>query len=77
MKTGVVVPYLGSITEATITKWLKQVGDAVEYDEPIVELEVEKVSIAIPSPVKGVLVEQSHIPGVVVQIGTKVAVIEY
>ena len=50
MATEIRVPTLGeSITEATIGKWLKEIGDAVEVDEPVVELETDKVSVEIPA----------------------------
>ena len=54
----IVVPVLGeSITEATVAKWLKNPGDSVEADEPIVELETDKVNLEVPSPITGVLSE--------------------
>ena len=54
----IVVPVLGeSITEATVAKWLKNAGDTVEADEPIVELETDKVNLEVPSPITGVLTE--------------------
>ena len=50
MNEKIVVPALGeSVTEATIAKWLKSVGDTVEVDEPIVELETDKVNLEVPS----------------------------
>jgi len=53
MSEKIVVPVLGeSITEATVAKWLKNTGDAVEADEPIVELETDKVNLEVPSPVR-------------------------
>ncbi len=56
MATEIRVPTLGeSVTEATIGKWLKQTGDAVKADEPLVELETDKVSIEVPAPSDGVL----------------------
>ncbi|NYF16041.1 2-oxoglutarate dehydrogenase E2 component (dihydrolipoamide succinyltransferase) [Microbacterium sp. AK009] len=56
--TEVVLPELGeSVTEGTVTRWLKQVGDAVEVDEPLLEISTDKVDTEIPSPVKGVLQE--------------------
>ena len=56
MSEKIVVPVLGeSITEATVAKWLKKTGDAVEADEPIVELETDKVNLEVPSPITGVL----------------------
>ncbi|MDE0944379.1 MAG: dihydrolipoamide succinyltransferase, partial [Alphaproteobacteria bacterium] len=52
----IVVPTLGeSVTEATVARWLKQPGEAVAQDEPLVELETDKVAIEIPSPAAGVL----------------------
>ena len=56
--TAVVLPELGeSVTEGTVTRWLKQVGDSVEVDEPLLEISTDKVDTEIPSPVKGVLQE--------------------
>ena len=58
MATEIRVPTLGeSVTEATIGKWLKQPGDAVKADEPLVELETDKVSMEVPAPADGVLTE--------------------
>ncbi len=52
MSENILVPVLGeSITEATVSKWLKNERDAVEADEPIVELETDKVNLEVPSPV--------------------------
>ena len=63
----IVVPVLGeSITEATVSKWLKKEGDNVEVDEPIVELETDKVNLEVPSPISGVLTEISSKDGSVV-----------
>ena len=70
MSEKIVVPVLGeSITEATVAKWLKNTGDAVEADEPIVELETDKVNLEVPSPVKGVLTEINSKDGSVVEVG--------
>ncbi len=56
MATDIRVPALGeSVTEATIGQWFKKVGDAVAADEPVVELETDKVTIEVPAPVAGVL----------------------
>ena len=56
MSEKILVPVLGeSITEATVSKWLKNEGDSVEADEPLVELETDKVNLEVPSPVSGVL----------------------
>ncbi|HIY65083.1 MAG TPA: hypothetical protein H9830_02250, partial [Candidatus Agrococcus pullicola] len=56
--SDITLPELGeSVTEGTITRWLKQVGDTVEVDEPIVEISTDKVDTEIPSPVAGTLTE--------------------
>ena len=66
----IVVPVLGeSITEATVAKWLKNKGDAVEADEPIVELETDKVNLEVPSPINGVLIEINSKDGSIVEVG--------
>jgi 2-oxoglutarate dehydrogenase E2 component (dihydrolipoamide succinyltransferase) len=66
----IVVPVLGeSITEATVAKWLKNTGDAVEADEPIVELETDKVNLEVPSPINGVLTEINSKDGSIVEVG--------
>ena len=58
MSEKILVPALGeSITEATVGKWLKNAGDAVEAAEPVVELETDKVNLEVPSPIAGVLSE--------------------
>lgn len=74
--TDVVMPQMGeSITEGTITKWLKKVGDTVQRDEPIFEISTDKVDAEIPSPVAGVLTEIKVPEGTTVTINTVVAVI--
>lgn len=71
------MPKLGeSITEATITKWLKNVGDRIELDDPILELATDKVDSEIPSPVEGVLKEQLFQEGDTVEVETVIAIIE-
>ena len=71
MSEKILVPALGeSITEATIAKWLKNEGDAVEADEPIVELETDKVNLEVPSPVTGILTEIASKDGSVVEVGS-------
>jgi len=71
MSEKILVPALGeSITEATIAKWLKNEGDSVEADEPIVELETDKVNLEVPSPVTGVLTEIASKDGSVVEVGS-------
>ena len=70
MNEKIVVPALGeSVTEATIAKWLKSVGDTVEVDEPIVELETDKVNLEVPSPVSGTIGDIKHKNGEVVEVG--------
>jgi 2-oxoglutarate dehydrogenase E2 component (dihydrolipoamide succinyltransferase) len=70
MKEKIVVPVLGeSITEATVSKWLKNEGDSVEADEPIVELETDKVNLEVPSPINGVLTEINSKDGTTVEVG--------
>ena len=70
MSEKIVVPVLGeSITEATVAKWLKNPGDTVEVDEPIVELETDKVNLEVPSPITGVLTEINSKDGSVVEVG--------
>jgi len=70
MAKDLVVPTLGeSVTEATVSKWLKQVGDPVKADEPVVELETDKVSVAVPSPEEGVLSEIKIQEGTTVNVG--------
>jgi pyruvate dehydrogenase E2 component (dihydrolipoamide acetyltransferase) len=74
--TEVLMPQMGeSITEGTITKWLKKVGDTVQRDEPIFEISTDKVDAEIPSPVAGVLSEIKIPEGATVTINTVVAVI--
>ena len=74
--TDVPMPQMGeSITEGTITKWLKQVGESVERDEPLFEISTDKVDAEIPSPTAGVLTEIRFPEGATVTINTIVAVI--
>ena len=71
MSEKILVPVLGeSITEATVSKWLKNEGDAVEADEPVVELETDKVNLEVPSPISGVLSEINSKDGSVVEVGS-------
>lgn len=71
------MPKLGeSITDATITKWLKNVGDRIEIDDPILELATDKVDSEIPSPVEGVLKKQLFKEGDTVEVETVIAIIE-
>jgi 2-oxoglutarate dehydrogenase E2 component (dihydrolipoamide succinyltransferase) len=77
MAIGVKVPTLGeSVTEATVGQWLKQPGDAVSADEPVVSLETDKVAIEVPSPVAGVLGAHLVKVGDTVNIGTVLTTVE-
>ena len=70
MSEKILVPVLGeSITEATVSKWLKNEGDKVDADEPLVELETDKVNLEVPSPVSGVLTKINSKDGSVVEVG--------
>ena len=70
MSEKILVPVLGeSITEATVSKWLKKEGETVEADEPIVELETDKVNLEVPSPISGKLDEIHSKDGSVVEVG--------
>ena len=70
MSEKILVPVLGeSITEATVSKWLKKEGDTVEIDEAIVELETDKVNLEVPSPINGILSEINSKDGETVEVG--------
>ena len=76
MSEEIVVPVLGeSITEATVSKWLKKSGDSVKADEPIVELETDKVNLEVPSPVSGVLSNIKTKEGETVKVGALLGVV--
>src|SRR5580765_1130465 len=71
------MPQMGeSIAEGTITKWLKNVGDKVERDEPLFEISTDKVDAEIPSPAAGTLTEIKHKEGETVEVNTVVAVLD-
>lgn len=77
MSTEVVMPQMGeSIAEGTITKWLKQVGDRVERDEPLFEISTDKVDAEIPSPAAGTLTEIRFKEGDTVEVNTIVAMLD-
>jgi 2-oxoglutarate dehydrogenase E2 component (dihydrolipoamide succinyltransferase) len=77
MATDVTIPPLGeSITEASVGQWLKQPGDTVKADEPIVSLETDKVAVEVPSPIDGVLTEQLAAVGDTVAVGAAIARID-
>src|SRR5690606_10053579 len=77
MATEVHVPTLGeSVTEATVGQWFKKVGDAVKADEPLVELETDKVTLEVPAPAAGVLASIAAEDGAVVNVGALLATID-
>jgi len=71
MSTEIKVPAMGeSVTEATVSKWFKKVGDTVARDEPLVELETDKVTVEVPSPTAGTIESIAVQEGATVQVGT-------
>src|SRR5205807_3221064 len=77
MPTEVVMPQMGeSIAEGTITKWLKNVGDHVERDEPLFEISTDKVDAEIPAPAAGTLTDIKFKEGDTVEVNTVVAVLD-
>ena len=76
MATEVKVPALGeSVTEATVSKWFKKPGDAVKVDEPLCELETDKVTVEVPSPVAGALAEIVAADGAEIEVGALLCLI--
>ena len=76
MSVEVVMPQMGeSITEGTVSKWLKAVGDKIDKDEAILEISTDKVDAEVPSPGEGVLLEIRHQEGETVEVGTVLAVV--
>jgi len=76
MSVEVVMPQMGeSITEGTVSKWLKSIGDTIEKDEPILEISTDKVDAEVPAPGAGVLSEIRAQEGETVEVGTVVAII--
>src|ERR1700755_3319505 len=76
MSTDIRVPALGeSVTEARIGQWFKKVGDVVAADEPVVELETDKVTIEVPAPAAGVLEAISANQGDTVNVGSLIGAI--
>ena len=74
MATEVKVPSLGeSVTEASVGEWLKEAGESVDIDEPIVSLETDKVAIEVPSPAAGILEAQLFSVGDTVKVGDVIA----
>ena len=76
MANQILVPSLGeSVTEATVSKWLKQVGEKVDSDEPLVELETDKVNVEVPSPLKGTLSSIKVKEGDTVEVGALLGIV--
>src|SRR5690625_1367539 len=76
MSENVEMPALGeSVTEGTVTQWLKQVGDSVEVDEPLLEVSTDKVDTEVPSPVAGTVQEILVQEDETVEVGTVLAVV--
>ena len=76
MSNQILVPSLGeSITEATVSKWLKQVGEKVDSDEPLVELETDKVNVEVPSPLSGTLSSIKVKEGDTVEVGALLGIV--
>ncbi|WP_024876114.1 2-oxoglutarate dehydrogenase, E2 component, dihydrolipoamide succinyltransferase [Saccharomonospora piscinae] len=74
--TPVTLPELGeSVTEGTVTRWLKQVGDTVEVDEPLLEISTDKVDTEVPSPVAGTVLEITASEDETVEVGAQLAVV--
>ena len=72
MSNKIIVPALGeSINEATVSKWLKNEGEEVIADEPVVELETDKVNIEVPAPVNGIIAKINVSVGETVNVGAE------
>lgn len=77
MAEKIIVPTLGeSITEATVSKWLKSKGEKVVADEPLVELETDKVNVEVPSPISGILSSISVKEGETINVGSLLGIVE-
>ena len=77
MSNKIIVPTLGeSITEATVSRWLKNIGDQIETDEALVELETDKVNVEVASPVTGILSKIKIKNGKTVKVGSELGVVE-
>ena len=75
-QTEVVMPQMGvSVSEGTITKWLRQVGDSIGRDEPLLEISTDKVDTEVPSPAEGVVTQILVQEGETVEVGTVLATI--
>ena len=77
MPNQILVPSLGeSVTEATVSKWFKQVGEPVDSDEPLVELETDKVNIEVPSPLSGILTSIKVKEGDTAEVGALLGIVK-
>ena len=77
MAEKITVPTLGeSVTEATVSKWLKSKGEKVSADEPLVELETDKVNVEVPSPISGVLGNITVKEGETVNVGSLLGTVD-
>ena len=77
MSNEIIVPSLGeSVTKATVSRWLKKVGETVESDEPLVELETDKVNVEVPSPLSGTLSSIKVKEGITVEVGALLGVVQ-
>ena len=77
MSIEIRVPTLGeSVTEATVGQWFKKPGDAIKADEPLVELETDKVTVEVPAPASGKLASISVEPGQTVEVGAVIGAVE-
>ena len=77
MAVEIVVPVLGeSVTEATVAQWLKKPGEAVAQDEPLVELETDKVTLEVGAPANGVVAAVSAEEGATVEVGAVLGLME-
>ena len=76
MAIEITVPTLGeSVADATVARWIKKTGDAVAADEPVVELETDKVTLEVPSPAAGTLGEIIAAEGANVEVGASLAIL--
>ncbi|MCC6651893.1 MAG: hypothetical protein IT348_12150, partial [Candidatus Eisenbacteria bacterium] len=76
MAISIVVPQLGeSVAEGTVAKWLKAVGDKVRKEEPLVEIQTDKINVEIPSPSDGTLTSIVIAEGTTVLVGTEIGVL--
>ena len=76
MSENILVPVLGeSVTEATVARWLKKEGEKVSVDEPVVELETDKVNLEVPSPVSGVISKINSKDGDNVEVGSILGIV--